>query len=142
MSWLGRGDVGARLAAEELGTTEEVLCREPWESYYILRRGILPCCHGSKPIAPTEDAARAWNSPELQEIRRHLAAGRLSPYCLESTGCPIVQRHIHRQRARERWLPDRLRWLGAVNRLFRGVPATLYYLVVRRGMEAVTRRRD
>jgi hypothetical protein len=135
MGWMSRGDIAARLAAEELGTTEEVLCREPWESYYILRRGILPCCHGSKPIAPIEDAERAWNSPELQEIRRYLAAGQLSPYCMESTGCPIVQRHIHRQRTRERWLPDRLRVLGKVNRLFRGAPAKLYYLVVRAGRD-------
>jgi hypothetical protein len=142
MGWMSRGDVASRLAAEELGTTEEVLCREPWESYYILRRGILPCCHGSKPIAPMEDAERAWNSPELQEIRRYLAAGQLSPYCLESTGCPIVQRHLLRQRTRERWLPDRLRVLGKLNRLFRGMPARLYYRVVRRGTEVVARQRD
>jgi hypothetical protein len=134
--------VAARLAAEELGTTQEVLCREPWESYYILRRGILPCCHGSKAIAPMEDAERAWNSPELQEIRRHLAAGRLAPYCLESTGCPIVQRHLNRQRTRERWLPDRVRLLGRLNRLLGGAPARLYYLVVRKGMEILPRSHE
>jgi hypothetical protein len=82
-----------RDAIRELGLEPKYLCREPWESYYILRRGILPCCYGSTPIAPMEEWATAWNSPTLQEIRSHLAQGRLSPYCLKSPGCPIVQRH-------------------------------------------------
>lgn len=68
------------------------LCREPWESFYILRRGILPCCFGGEVIAPMADYAKAWNSPEMQEIRSYLARGELSPYCLRSSGCPIVQR--------------------------------------------------
>jgi hypothetical protein len=131
MGLLNRVGVEERLAAEELGTTSECLCHEPWESYYILRRGILPCCHGSKPIAPMEDFERAWNAPALQEIRKHLARGRLSPYCLESTGCPIVRRHLHAQRTRERWLPDRVRTLGKLNRLLGGKPARLYYRLVR-----------
>ena len=82
-----------REAIRELGLEPRYLCREPWESYYILRRGILPCCYGSAPIAPMEEWATAWNSPVLQEIRSHLAQGRFSQYCLSSTGCPIVQRH-------------------------------------------------
>jgi hypothetical protein len=123
--------VAERLATEELGAAEVVLCSEPWESYYILRRGILPCCHGSKAIAPMEEWETAWNSPALQDIRRHLASGRLSPYCLESTGCPIVQRHLAAERRRERWLPDRVRLLGKANRALGGVPAKVYYRLVR-----------
>lgn len=127
------GDTGRRAeaqAAEELGLTLEYLCREPWESYYILRRGILPCCHGSKPIAPMSEWATAWNSPALQEIRSSLAKGELSPYCLESTGCPVVQRHLEALRQRA-WLPQlqlstRPRWARVVNRLFGGVPAKIY----------------
>jgi hypothetical protein len=131
MKLLNRVGAAERRAAEELGTTGEILCAEPWESYYILRRGILPCCHGSKAIAPLEEWETAWNSPALQDIRRHLASGRLAPYCLESTGCPIVQRHLAAARQRERWLPDRLRLLGKVNRALGGAPAAAYYRVVR-----------
>jgi len=68
------------------------LCREPWESFYILRRGVLPCCHGHKAIAPMTEWKSAWNSPALVEIREHLARGELSPYCRKSLACPIVQR--------------------------------------------------
>lgn len=68
------------------------LCREPWESFYILRRGILPCCFGGEVIGPMADYAKAWNGPQMQEIRSYLARGELSPYCLRSPGCPIVQR--------------------------------------------------
>ncbi len=85
---------------DDLGHGRLPLCREPWESYYILRRGILPCCHGNPIIAPITDWASAWNSPQIREIRRHLAQGRLSPYCLESLGCPIVQRVLQEQRSR------------------------------------------
>jgi hypothetical protein len=68
------------------------LCREPWESYYILRRGVLPCCFGGEVIGSMADYAKAWNGPQMQEIRSYLARGELSPYCLRSPGCPIVQR--------------------------------------------------
>jgi hypothetical protein len=80
------------------GVVRQYLCREPWESYYILRRGILPCCHGEKPIAPMAAWATAWNSPALQEMRSFLARGELSPYCRRSLGCPIVQRELARER--------------------------------------------
>ncbi len=80
------------------GVVRQYLCREPWESYYILRRGILPCCHGEKPIAAMADWATAWNSPALQEMRSFLARGELSPYCRRSLGCPIVQRELARER--------------------------------------------
>ena len=75
-----------------------ILCREPWENYYILRRGILPCCHGWKPIAPMAEWQTAWNNAEIQEIRSYLVHGQLSPYCLLSVTCPIVQRHMDEQR--------------------------------------------
>lgn len=70
------------------------LCHEPWENYYILRRGIVPCCYGNEVIAPMQDWKDAWNSRPLQEIRSHLARGELSPYCLRSPSCPIVQRQL------------------------------------------------
>lgn len=70
------------------------LCSEPWRNYYILRRGIMPCCHGHEPIASMGEWEAGWNSAELQEIRSYLARGELSPYCLLSLSCPIVQRHL------------------------------------------------
>jgi hypothetical protein len=107
-----------RDAARE-GDARGVLCTEPWQSYYILRRGILPCCHGGAPIAPMSEWATAWNSPALQEMRSYLARGELSPYCLRSPGCPIVQRHLARRAAAgeptgPRSMPRRL--LSAVDR--------------------------
>ncbi len=103
-----------RDAIRELGLEPKHLCREPWESYYILRRGILPCCYGAKPIAPMDEWATAWNSPALQEIRSYLARGELSPYCEGSLGCPIVQRYQERhprERARPEPVPGRARWI-------------------------------
>lgn len=76
-----------------LGAERLPLCTEPWKSLYILRRGIYPCCYGNRPIAGMDDHATAWGSPEIQEIRAGLAAGRLPRYCLESTACPIVRKH-------------------------------------------------
>ena len=116
-------------AADELGKTTELLCREPWESYYILRRGILPCCHGATPIAPMSEWEAAWNSPEIQEIRRYLAEGRLSPYCLSSLGCPVVQRYLEEKRSsRFGALAPAARpmFLRRLNRLFGGIPARVY----------------
>ncbi len=108
----------------------KVLCTEPWQSYYILRRGILPCCHGESAIAPMSEWRTAWNSPALQEMRAYLAQGKLSPYCLRSLGCPIVQRHLEEQRSRGllgRLSPSaRPSYLRAVNRLFLGVPGRVY----------------
>lgn len=67
---------------DDLGFANMPLCREPWESFYILRRGILPCCYGNPIIGAMPDYAEVWNSPELQDIRRHLSR-ELSPYCRE-----------------------------------------------------------
>jgi hypothetical protein len=106
------------------------LCREPWKSYYILRRGVLPCCHGIKPIAPMSEWKTAWNSPALQEIRASLARGEFSQYCLESVSCPIVQRHVGARGRHVRFAGVRpsLRppLLRAINRVFLGLPARLY----------------
>jgi hypothetical protein len=109
------------------------LCREPWQNYYILRRGILPCCYGHKAIAPMSEWPTAWNSPALQEIRSHLAQGQLSPYCLQSISCPIVQRHLEKKR-REATLAAlrpsvRPPLLRAVNRLLGRLPARIYQRV-------------
>ena len=122
----------ARAAVTDvLGTEREYLCREPWESYYILRRGILPCCHGHAPIAPMSEWATAWNSPDLQEIRRYLARGRLSPYCLRSLGCPIVQRHLQRHAFRRRVLRLAQGPLRRVNRLLGRLPTRLLRAIAR-----------
>jgi len=109
---------------DDLGHDRLPLCREPWESYYILRRGILPCCHGNPIIAPITGWAAAWNSFQIREIRRHLIQGRLSPYCLESLGCPIVQRVLREQRERGKSdaLPRRPTFLRLLNRLMFRLP--------------------
>ena len=116
---------------EDLGLGRLPLCREPWESYYILRRGILPCCHGNPIIAPITDWSAAWNSPQVQEIRRYLGQGRLSPYCLESLGCPIVQRILREQEEKgtSSALPKRHPFLRAVNRLMFRLPGRLVRVV-------------
>lgn len=114
-----------------------ILCREPWENYYILRRGILPCCHGWRPIAPMAEWQTAWNNAEIQEIRSYLVQGKLSPYCLLSLTCPIVQRHMDEER-RKAFLglapSARAPLLIFINRLFGGVPARLYRWLRRRGL--------
>lgn len=79
---------------EALGGANLPLCREPWMSFYILRRGIIPCCYGFPVDEFITDYARVWNSPKLQEIRSYLAKGKLSPYCLKCLSCPIVQREL------------------------------------------------
>lgn len=75
-------------------TQQLPLCREPWENFYILRRGILPCCYGNPIGYSMSEWSEAWNSSKIQEIRLHLSQGNLSPYCLECLGCPIVQRYL------------------------------------------------
>lgn len=121
---------------DELGLGKFPLCREPWESYYILRRGILPCCYGNPIIAPMADYAAAWNSAAAQEIRGYLSRGKLSPYCLESLGCPIVQRVLAREeKAREAGRPaggasalppPRRRALRVLNRLMFRIPGRIW----------------
>jgi MoaA/NifB/PqqE/SkfB family radical SAM enzyme len=77
------------------------LCSEPWKAIYALNRGVMPCCFGRKPLARwSERGGRSiplflrdvFNGPAFQTLRRDLAAGRLSGYCLETPNCPIVRR--------------------------------------------------
>lgn len=87
-------EVDTECSENDIGETGMPLCREPWENLYILRRGILPCCYGNPVGYSFPDYTEAWNSPEIQEIRRYLSQGKLSPYCMECLGCPIVQRYF------------------------------------------------
>jgi MoaA/NifB/PqqE/SkfB family radical SAM enzyme len=75
-----------------LGAEHRPACLEPWKSLYILRRGVLPCCYGGTPIADMEHYREAWNSDEMQAIRRELLRGRFHDYCLKSPACPIVRK--------------------------------------------------
>lgn len=84
-----------------LGEEKLPACHEPWKSFYVLRRGTMPCCYGHAPIAEMGEFREAWNSPILQEIRRELAAGRFHRYCLDSVACPIVRKSGYRETAAE-----------------------------------------
>ena len=108
----------------DLGHARMPICREPWQNYYILRRGIMPCCYGADKIAPMDQWEQAWNSPTLRDIRAHLAQGRFSRYCLESLACPIVQRHALTREAHgaEVRQPSWLRAAKVVNRAAFGLP--------------------
>jgi MoaA/NifB/PqqE/SkfB family radical SAM enzyme len=75
-------------------------CTEPWKSLYILRRGVLPCCHGAQPLAPMEQYREVWNSPTLQAIRRDLARGKFHQYCKDSPSCPIVRKSLELEEGR------------------------------------------
>lgn len=79
-------------AMPSLGGEHRPACLEPWKSMYILRRGVLPCCYGGKPIAQMEEYREAWNSPLMQGIRGELLQGRFHDYCLRSPACPIVRK--------------------------------------------------
>ncbi len=111
-----------------LGGEQLPACLEPWKSLYILRRGVMPCCYGGRPIAPMEDYKSAWNGPLMQEIRGELAAGRFHDYCLASPACPIV-----RKSARARTLPIGQRMLlaarelwGRLDRRLGGIPGQVW----------------
>ena len=80
-----------------LGAERLPACLEPGKSLYILRRGILPCCYGSRPLAPMDAYRETWNSDTVQGIRRELASGRFHEYCLSSEACPIVRKSSHAQ---------------------------------------------
>jgi hypothetical protein len=117
-----------RTKADELTVGRPPLCREPWQNYYILRRGVLPCCYGHQAIAPMSGWPAGWNSPELQEIRSYLAKGALSPYCLLSLSCPIVQIYLrdHRGTSSPQQPPGRPPVRRIVNRLLGGFPGRIY----------------
>ena len=105
------------------------LCLEPWQSYYILRRGIMACCYGSPILAPMEKYAEMWNSPELREIRSFLSRGELSPYCHKSQSCPIVQRVLAKQAAGPPPPPPRPALLRFINRAFFRVPGKIWKII-------------
>jgi hypothetical protein len=76
------------------------LCSEPWKTLYVLRRGIMPCCYATRPLAtwdqqqgrPLDQFLRdVLNSAAFQDIRMHLAAGELSEYCRSTPSCPILK---------------------------------------------------
>jgi hypothetical protein len=78
----------------------EPICSEPWQTAYLLNRGIMPCCYGRDPIATWDQIDQtdleggiksALNSAPMQELRRDLAAGRLGSYCEKTHSCPIVK---------------------------------------------------
>jgi hypothetical protein len=117
-----------KASAEDLGLGRLPLCLEPWQSYYILRRGIMPCCYGNPVLAPMSDYAAMWNSAELQEIRRFLSRGELSPYCHKSQGCPIVQRVLAKKAAEPPPPPPRPAVLRLINRLFFRLPGRIWRL--------------
>lgn len=77
------------------------LCSEPWKTFYMLRRGIMPCCYGYRPLATWDQQGQrtlaeflqdVFNGPELRHIRAELAAGRLPEYCRGCQNCPVTQR--------------------------------------------------
>ncbi len=80
---------------ETLGEGRTPACLEPWKSLYILRRGVFPCCYGSRPLATMGAYRDTWNAPLLKDIRRHLARGEFHTYCLSSYSCPIVRKNTH-----------------------------------------------
>lgn len=106
------------------------LCSDPWQKYFILRRGILPCGYGHKPIAPMAEWQTAWNSDAMQEIRRSLAKGELPEYCRRSLSCPIVQRRLGEDAIRTLVIAPRRvprpAVLRTVNRLLFRVPGRIY----------------
>ena len=120
-----------------LGEARLPICREPWEHFYILRRGILPCCYGQGRLGPMDRWESVWNSTLLQEIRGDLAAGRLHEYCLESPACPIVRKRLHGGRIPlDRVLVGKLRRLyQRIDRLGFGAPGKVY-----RGLRRVVSR--
>ncbi|MGD9347788.1 MAG: SPASM domain-containing protein [Candidatus Aminicenantes bacterium] len=118
--------VGAGPNANDIGETGMPLCREPWENLYILRRGILPCCYGNPVGYAFTDYSEAWNSPEIQEIRHYLSQGRLSPYCLECLGCPIVQRYLAEHPLESPGGKQRPYLFRLVNRLLFRIPSKIH----------------
>lgn len=111
-----------------LGADRVPICDEPWKSLYILRRGVYPCCYGGHELAPMDDYRKVWNSPQLQEIRGELAAGRLHGYCRESPACPIVRKMAAAGELKAPAAPlSRLRrgW-HRLDRALHGLPGRLY----------------
>jgi MoaA/NifB/PqqE/SkfB family radical SAM enzyme len=77
------------------------VCREPWETMYVLHRGIHVCCFSKEPITywtwrkgDSGDAflRDVWNGPEYRQLRMALARGELHRSCFDRPSCPIVAR--------------------------------------------------
>jgi MoaA/NifB/PqqE/SkfB family radical SAM enzyme len=75
------------------------VCREPWETIYVLHRGIHVCCYSKEPIThwpwrngePGDEFLRkVWNGPEYRQLRSSLAQGKLHRSCFDRPSCPIV----------------------------------------------------
>jgi MoaA/NifB/PqqE/SkfB family radical SAM enzyme len=120
---------------DRLGYSRFPLCREPWQSFYIMRRGVMPCCFGYREIAPMDQYREAWNSSTLQEIRRHLRQGTFSEYCLNCFSCPIVQRHAGDELARRLRpappVPASRKVLRVINRMCFRVPGKVVHFLRR-----------
>ena len=86
---------------DTLGENRLPACLEPWKSLYVLRRGVMPCCYGDRPLAAMGEYRETWNAPVLQDIRRHIARGEFHAYCLGSQSCPIVRKSRHARDAGE-----------------------------------------
>ena len=121
-----------------LGGERLPACLEPWKSLYILRRGVLPCCYGGRPIAPMEDYKAAWNGPLMQAIRGELVAARFHDYCLASPSCPIVRKSAEAGAmpfGQRFLLSARQRW-AAVDRRLGGLPGRIWR-PLKRGAQGV-----
>jgi len=77
------------------------LCREPWETLYVLTRGIYGCCFSRKPLVNwsqrgqrslEEFLKETWNGSTYQALRSALAERRLPKSCLDSPNCAIVRK--------------------------------------------------
>lgn len=87
------------------------LCSEPWDSIYVLDRGVFPCCFGNQAVS-TLDGVKSqnlssrlrtvFNGPEYQEMRRLLARGELPAYCQREKSCPIVKQVTERETTRRK----------------------------------------
>lgn len=88
-----------QMAAAENGAP---ICSEPWKTAYLLARGIMPCCYGYKPLATWDEIdpddvegsiKAAYNNEGFRELRRDLAGGKLSSYCMSCKSCPLTRAH-------------------------------------------------
>ena len=80
-----------------LGQEQVPICVEPWRNTYILRRGIMPCCYGSRHIAEMDEYRDSWNSNLMQSIRGELAARPSARLLPQVAGLPDrAQARVHR----------------------------------------------
>lgn len=86
---------------EEAGDRGAPPCAEPWKTMYAMRRGVMPCCYATEPLARWDEQGDrplevflqdVFNGPAYQQLRSELAAGRLAEYCQRTPSCPVLQR--------------------------------------------------